>query len=178
MLLVKAAICPWALLAVQVFGLVITRDSDQNVLATDTITTTPSTPTSNFDLHILQTETPTASLSVAESIPLITQAPASSAGGIRKRQPCCFDDRGFRVDCATWTGYYYTWGPSGNPYEGGPECDGNWNGDGSGSGGGTGSGQNDGNGQVAPYDSSATTWPQREFNLALGIGLLLIAVML
>lgn len=35
----------------------------------------------------------------------------------------CFDDRGFSVDCATWTGYYYTWGPAGNPYEGGPGDD-------------------------------------------------------
>jgi hypothetical protein len=37
----------------------------------------------------------------------------------RKRQEC-FNDQGFSVDCATWTGYYYTWGPPGNPYEGGP----------------------------------------------------------
>jgi hypothetical protein len=37
----------------------------------------------------------------------------------RKRQEC-FNDQGFSVNCATWTGYYYTWGPPGNPYEGGP----------------------------------------------------------
>ncbi|KAK5081865.1 hypothetical protein LTR70_008454 [Exophiala xenobiotica] len=36
----------------------------------------------------------------------------------------CFDDRGFSVDCATWTGYYYTWGPAGDPYAGGPGDDG------------------------------------------------------
>jgi hypothetical protein len=47
----------------------------------------------------------------------------------RKRQEC-FNDQGFSVDCATWTGYYYTWGPPGNPYEGGP----GEGGDGSGSG--------------------------------------------
>lgn len=48
----------------------------------------------------------------------------------RKRQEC-FNDQGFSVNCATWTGYYYTWGPPGNPYEGGP----GEGGDGSGSGG-------------------------------------------
>ncbi|KAK5938430.1 hypothetical protein PMZ80_009400 [Knufia obscura] len=37
----------------------------------------------------------------------------------------CFDDQGFSVDCATWTGYYYTWGPPGDPYAGGPGDDGN-----------------------------------------------------
>lgn len=51
----------------------------------------------------------------------------------RKRQKC-FNDQGFSVDCATWTGYYYTWGPPGNPYEGGP----GEGGDGSGSGSQTG----------------------------------------
>lgn len=38
--------------------------------------------------------------------------------GFRRQE--CFNDQGFRVNCATWTGYYYTWGPPGNPYEGGP----------------------------------------------------------
>ncbi|KAJ4504988.1 hypothetical protein HRR83_008066 [Exophiala dermatitidis] len=42
-----------------------------------------------------------------------------------ERRQRCWDDRGFSVDCATWTGYYYTWGPPGNPYEGGPGEDGN-----------------------------------------------------
>jgi hypothetical protein len=43
----------------------------------------------------------------------------------------CWNDQGFSVNCATWTGYYYTWGPPGNPYEGGP-------GEGGGGGGGGG----------------------------------------
>lgn len=47
----------------------------------------------------------------------------------RKRQEC-FNDQGFSVNCATWTGYYYTWGPPGNPYEGGPGEDGGGGGSG------------------------------------------------
>ena len=46
----------------------------------------------------------------------------------RKRQEC-FNDQGFSVNCATWTGYYYTWGPPGNPYEGGPGEGGGGSGD-------------------------------------------------
>ena len=43
----------------------------------------------------------------------------------------CFNDQGFSVDCATWSGYRYTWGPPGNIYAGGPGDDGS-------GGGGTG----------------------------------------
>lgn len=56
---------------------------------------------------------------------LMTIAPLSR-NPLELRQKC-FDDRGFSVNCATWTGYYYTWGGAGHPYAGGP-------GDGSGSG--------------------------------------------
>lgn len=66
---------------------------------------------------------------------LITMPPISR-NPLELRQKC-FDDRGFSVDCATWTGYYYTWGPpvssnqacgqakdqhiiQGDPYRGGP----------------------------------------------------------
>lgn len=68
----------------------------------------------------------------------ITMAP-QSRNPLELRQKC-FDDRGFSVDCATWTGYYYTWGPpvsspipdtqdayqrpiQGDPYQGGPGDD-------------------------------------------------------
>jgi len=44
---------------------------------------------------------------------LITMAPLSR-NALELRQKC-FDDRGFSVDCATWTGYYYTWGPAVGP---------------------------------------------------------------
>ena len=40
---------------------------------------------------------------------LITMAPLSR-NPLELRQKC-FNDQGFSVDCATWTGYYYTWGP-------------------------------------------------------------------
>ena len=49
-----------------------------------------------------------------------TTAPALTYNRFGFRRQECFNDQGFRVDCATWTGYYYTWGPPGNPYEGGP----------------------------------------------------------
>jgi len=50
--------------------------------------------------------------------PAITIAPvASNKFELRQK---CWNDQGFSVDCATWTGYYYTWGPPGNPYQGGP----------------------------------------------------------
>lgn len=71
-----------------------------------------------------------------------------------------------------------TWGPPGNPYEGGPQCDGNWNGDGSGGSGSGGNNQDGGNGQVAPYDNSAVEWHQPTHFMAAGIALLLLALML
>ena len=50
-----------------------------------------------------------------------------------KRQGCyCYNDQGFSVDCATWTGYRYTWGPPSNPCEGGPGEGGGGSGSGSG----------------------------------------------
>jgi hypothetical protein len=57
-----------------------------------------------------------------------TTAPPLTYNRFGFRRQECFNDQGFRVNCATWTGYYYTWGPPGNPYEGGP-------GEGGGSGG-------------------------------------------
>lgn len=50
--------------------------------------------------------------------PLITIAPLSR-NPLELRQKC-FNDQGFSVNCATWTGYYYTWGGAGHPYAGGP----------------------------------------------------------
>jgi hypothetical protein len=37
---------------------------------------------------------------------IITAAPTSTVYVIRRQTQKCFDDRGFQVDCATWTGYY------------------------------------------------------------------------
>jgi len=76
--------------------------------------------------NILTTPSSTQSLAV----PSTTTAPLLfNRFGFRRQE--CFNDQGFSVNCATWTGYYYTWGPPGNPYEGGP-------GEGGGSGGGGG----------------------------------------
>ena len=59
----------------------------------------------------------------------------------------CFNDQGFSVDCATWTGYYYTWGPSSNPYLGGP-------GEGGSGSSGSGSGSDSGSSVVVTSDGA------------------------
>jgi hypothetical protein len=57
----------------------------------------------------------------------ITTPPSLNRLDLRQR---CWNDQGFSVDCAVWTGYRYTWGPATNPYD-------YWSGNGgSGSGGG------------------------------------------
>ena len=74
---------------------------------------TPLTATSSTSLSVA---TPEVTLEVKDhsttefsKSALITMAPLSR-NPLELRQKC-FDDRGFSVDCATWTGYYYTWGP-------------------------------------------------------------------
>lgn len=56
----------------------------------------------------------------------ITSPPSPKHLELRQR---CWNDQGFSVDCAAWTGYRYSWGPSSNPYD-------YWSGGGTGSGGG------------------------------------------
>ena len=107
--------------------------------------------------------TPTTSLALLQSQALhsavITIAPLTANPMMRRQR--CFNDQGFSVDCATWTGYYCgspvcftdttfamsisltitstdTWGPAGNPYEGGPGEGQDGSGSGSGSGGSSG----------------------------------------
>lgn len=98
--------------------------------------------------------------------PVITIAPLVLNPLVKRQR--CFDDRGFSVNCETWTGYYYTWGPAGNPYEGGP-------GEGGNSGGGDG-----GNGQttVVVYQNDTaridlTSWSALLAMLLLGVLLFL-----
>lgn len=61
-------------------------------------------------------------LSSPRSPPLTSLPPVShvtpppSANHLELRQRC-WNDQGFSVDCAIWTGYRYTWGPSSNPYD-------------------------------------------------------------
>ena len=87
-----------------------------------------------FTVAASQTTTMT-STSVSESVSSTTKPPNRHRLALRQR---CWNDQGFSVDCATWTGYYYTWGPPGNPYEGGPGEGGGGSGSGSGSGSGNG----------------------------------------
>lgn len=85
-----------------------------NTVITESTSATISSKTSS------RSETTTRSTFSYSS--LVTMAPLSR-NPLELRQKC-FNDQGFSVDCATWTGYYYTWGPPGNPYEGGPGDDG------------------------------------------------------
>ena len=55
----------------------------------------------------------------------ITMPPSLNHLELRQR---CWNDQGFSVDCAAWTGYRYSWGPATNPYD-------YWSGGGTGSGG-------------------------------------------
>lgn len=84
------------------------------VSTTTTATVTLITPTTFWTA----TSEPTPARSEEPLSALITIAPLPQHP-LEKRQ-CCWNDQGFRVDCATWTGYYYTWGPPGDPYQGGP----------------------------------------------------------
>ena len=42
------------------------------------------------------------------STPSITTAPSAAPYVVRRQTQKCFNDQGFQVDCATWTGYYCT----------------------------------------------------------------------
>lgn len=52
------------------------------------------------------------SLSSLPPVSRITQPPSLTQLELRQR---CWNDQGFSVDCAVWTGYRYTWGPATNP---------------------------------------------------------------
>ncbi|EXJ55149.1 hypothetical protein A1O7_08074 [Cladophialophora yegresii CBS 114405] len=101
------------------------------VPTTTTATVTSVIPTTFWTA----TSEPTSITSQAPFSALITIAPLPQ-NPLEKRQ-CCWNDQGFRVDCAQWTGYYYTWGPPGDPYQGGPPGCGQSGGGGGGSSGGS-----------------------------------------
>jgi hypothetical protein len=86
-------------------------------------------------------------------IPRVTSPPSFQNLELRQR---CWNDQGFSVDCAIWTGYRYSWGPSSNPYD-------YWSGGGTGSGGG-----------VALSNDASKAWPVRShvaMLLATSVGL-------
>ncbi|KIW44178.1 uncharacterized protein PV06_05208 [Exophiala oligosperma] len=114
---------------------------------------------------------PTLTPSITEvQLPIIPSAVITLAPLIAnplERRQRCWDDRGFSVDCATWTGYYYTWGPPGNPYEGGP-----------GEGGGGSGGGSNGGGNVVVYQSDTGRLDMAIWSLILGVLCLGVAFLL
>ncbi|KIW13309.1 hypothetical protein PV08_08497 [Exophiala spinifera] len=112
-----------------VFSLAITSAPTLNKLIRVTATS-PLSPVQHVTWSTLTPSVTEIQLPIIPSA-VITLAPL--VGNPLERRQRCWDDRGFSVDCATWTGYYYTWGPPGNPYEGGP-------GEGGGGSGGNGEG--------------------------------------
>ncbi len=66
-------------------------------------------------------------LSSLPPIPRVTPPPSPQHLEQRQR---CWNDQGFSVNCAVWTGYRYSWGPSSNPYD-------YWSGNGGSGGGGS-----------------------------------------
>ncbi|KEF55390.1 uncharacterized protein A1O9_08140 [Exophiala aquamarina CBS 119918] len=104
----------------------------EEILTATISTSSPITPSA-----VVHTTTTTSITVTQHQLPLsalVTIAPLLP-NPLERRQRC-FNDQGFSVDCATWTGYYYTWGPPGNPYLGGPGEGGGGSG-GNGGGGGT-----------------------------------------
>ena len=79
-------------------------------------------------------EVPNISVTRPTSVPLtslpalsrVTTPPSLNHLELRQR---CWNDQGFSVECAAWTGYRYSWGPATNPND-------YWSGGGTGSGGG------------------------------------------
>ena len=67
---------------------------------------------------LLRVQVPAASTFVTSPLVLqvpsaaasITTAPTNTGGAyvVRRQTQKCFNDQGFQVDCATWTGYYCT----------------------------------------------------------------------
>ncbi|KAK5048983.1 hypothetical protein LTR84_005405 [Exophiala bonariae] len=125
-------------------------------IITSTLTQTTSTPS----ITVAQPQRPLSAL--------VTIAPLLP-NPLERRQRC-FNDQGFSVNCATWTGYYYTWGPPGNPYAGGPGEGGGGSGGSGGGGGGGGGG-----GTVVVYNNEGY---QKFVNLPAILGLLCLTLVL
>lgn len=107
----------WVLLVCveYVAGYAITIGLEQPIVTSVAAVITPTdlvrihTPTSST--LITSTTAVQAPLSTAS----ITIAPMSDVRVVKRQTQKCFNDQGFQVDCATWTGYYYSWGPPGHP---------------------------------------------------------------
>jgi hypothetical protein len=97
----------WALVVSQAQCLFITKDIDQYALLP--APTTTSSGLATVSPEIAQLSQPSSASIEGEPLAVITPAPEAIRANIQKRQPCCFNEQGFRVDCATWTGYYCVW---------------------------------------------------------------------
>lgn len=94
----------------------------------------PMSEVSIIQKSTVVSEIPNVSVTWPTSVPLtslpalsrVTTPPSLNHLELRQR---CWNDQGFSVDCAAWTGYRYSWGPATNPYD-------YWSGGGTGSGGG------------------------------------------
>lgn len=95
----------------------------------------PTSEVSTIQKSAIVSEVPNISVTSPSptSVPLtslpalsrVTPPPSFNHLELRQR---CWNDQGFSVDCAVWTGYRYSWGPAANPYD-------YWSGGGTGSGG-------------------------------------------
>lgn len=104
--------CPTWLLALLLFVVVVT--------CTEAISSAIPTPVSIQGIVSagLRFHTPRSTTCAIASPGGAAEPTITTRLGLRQEE--CFNDQGFRVDCATWTGYRYTWGPSSDPYLGGP----------------------------------------------------------
>ena len=99
-------LCQLIYLTACVSGLAITRDVDQNALLLNTMpTATRVAPSEQIQTHTLVPPTTIPFPTTRTEAPAVTEPPSTTAN-LQRRQPCCFNEQGFRVDCATWTGYY------------------------------------------------------------------------
>lgn len=96
-------------------------------------------------------------------LPRTTVPPSLNHLDLRQR---CWNDQGFSVDCAVWTGYRYTWGPSSNPYD-------YWSGN-----GGSGSGQGGTTSSAAASLHSSRNDLVAILVMCVGVGLLAIVHLL
>jgi len=142
--------------------------TDASVTATSSVTTSSVSHTSSGSTtqSAITPDATRARFQTSLSL-LVTMAPLV-ANPLERRQHC-WNDQGFSVNCATWTGYYYTWGPAGNPYEGGP-------GEGGGSSGGGSNGGSNGGGTVVVYQNDATSLDWTSWSAIFGVLCLCLAI--
>lgn len=110
----KMHLLPFLMLVVHAVAFYITSALEKPLATQPSITgSSNSHPTSDVIQSTSFESPPSVTLSSLMTIAPLSRNPLE----IRQH---CWNDQGFSVDCATWTGYYYTWGGAGHPYAGGP----------------------------------------------------------